>query len=71
MATLFAMKLVDYLAQENITAAEFGRRINRGRSAVLRWVKGERIPDREGMALIFKETAGAVRADDFFDSEAA
>jgi DNA-binding transcriptional regulator YdaS (Cro superfamily) len=65
------MRLSDYLAREALTAAEFGRRIGRGKSAVSRWAKGERIPDRESMGKIKRATGGRVTANDFYPAEAA
>ncbi|MEW5729989.1 MAG: helix-turn-helix transcriptional regulator [Pseudomonadota bacterium] len=65
------MKLKTYLAQTGTSAAEFGRRIGvTNRQTMSRYVAGSRIPKPELMALIFRETGGAVQPNDFFDLEA-
>ncbi len=65
------MKLSDWLAAENLTAAEFGRRIGRTRAAVSNWLAGSRMPRRAELELIRQETAGAVTANDFMAPPAA
>ena len=58
------MKLTDYLAKHNLTAAEFGRRINVSRSQMLRYLKGKRRITAERAIEIEHATDGAVtRAD--------
>ena len=62
------MTLADYLKSEDITAAEFARRIGATRSIVARWAKGERIPRREAMQQISVVTGGRVGPDDFYEA---
>lgn len=64
------MKLRDYLAERNLTAAAFGRQIGLSRSATLRLVKGTRRPSWPVMEKIEKETGGAVLPNDFADPPA-
>lgn len=65
------MKLDQYLEREGITAAEFARRIERGRSAVTRWANGKRIPDPESMRRIAEATNHKVEPNDFYQEAAA
>lgn len=60
------MKLKDWLAENEVSVAEFATRIGRTAESVRRYAAGERIPDKETMPLIASETAGAVTANDFF-----
>ncbi len=61
------MKLRNWLDQEKIDNAAFGRRIGRTAEAVRRYVAGDRIPDKETMTSIVTATSGAVTPNDFFD----
>jgi DNA-binding transcriptional regulator YdaS (Cro superfamily) len=54
------MVLADYLRDECLTAAEFGRRIGRSRSCVTKWLDGTNKPDLAAVRVIEKETDGAV-----------
>lgn len=70
-----AMNLSDYMAENNLTAAELGRRLQVSRSLMLRYAKGERaIPPKRAIE-IERVTNGAVtRAElrpDIFDLSAA
>lgn len=68
------MTLEDYLKSENLSAAEFGRRIGvNSRMTVIRYLTGERIPRPKVMSRIHEVTGGAVTPNDFFsqDGEAA
>ena len=65
------MKLDTYLRQHDLSAAEFGRRVRVSRSAVIRWISGARLPDRDSMHRIVAATAGAVQPNDFFAPPAA
>ncbi len=58
--------LKDWMTDHDISDAEFGRRIERSAEAVRRYAAGLRIPDRETMPRIVRETAGSVTANDFF-----
>lgn len=60
------MTLADWLDQANTTIPKFAERIGRTPEAVRRYVNGDRIPDRDTMPLIARETEGAVTANDFF-----
>lgn len=60
------MTLGQYLEEQKISPAEFGRRIGRSRAAISRYVADERIPDRETMGKIVEATGGAVTANDFY-----
>lgn len=59
--------LRQWLTDQEVSNAEFGRRIGRTAEAVRRYAEGERIPDRETMPKIVRETAGKVDANAFFD----
>ena len=61
------MKLGKWLEAKGLKPADFAPRIERTAEAVRRYAAGERIPDRETMPLIVRETAGEVTPNDFFD----
>lgn len=61
-----AMKLADYLAQEDLTADAFAESIGTSRESVRRYISGERIPDRKIMLKIALATGCKVTANDFF-----
>lgn len=63
------MKLLAWLKREDVSFAEMGRRIGNSGEAVRRYAMDLRIPDRETMPKIVRETDGAVTANDFFDIE--
>lgn len=70
------MQLSSYLKKSGVTAAEFAKRIEVDKTTVYRYIRGERIPNRDALSKIMKETDGAVTANDFFclgaaDSECA
>lgn len=68
MDTFCAMRLSDWLRDNDITPAEFGRRIGaRSRMTVPRYLDGSRKPDGETMAAIYAATGGAVTPNDFYD----
>lgn len=60
------MTLKDWLAAKGVSVPEFASRISRTPEAVRRYAAGERIPDRDTMPLIARETEGEVTANDFF-----
>lgn len=64
------MKLIDWLHQNDMTSAEFGRMVNMSRSGANRIVKGERIPRPKTLVAILHVTSGQVTPSDFFTSEA-
>ena len=62
------MKLSDYLRNNGMTAAEFGRVAGLGsRQLVHKYVTGGRFPTPENLRRIREATGGAVTADDFVD----
>lgn len=63
------MNFRSWLEREGISFSEMGQRIERTGEAVRRYATGERIPDRETMPKIVRETRGEVTANDFFDIE--
>lgn len=65
------MKLRDWLDGECLSFREFGERIDRSAEAVRRYALDLRIPDRETMPRIVRETNGCVTANDFFDIDPA
>jgi transcriptional regulator with XRE-family HTH domain len=63
------MKLADWLKANDVSFAEFGRRIGRSTEAVRRYANEERIPDRDTMPAVARETRGLVTANDFYPLE--
>lgn len=59
------MKLSDYLAMTNKSAAKFAVEIGASTSAVNFWRSGERTPRIKQMQKIFDATSGAVTPNDF------
>lgn len=59
------MTLRDWLLENGLSPAQFAQRIGRRVQSVHRYLSGERIPDRETMAIIFAETGHQVTANDF------
>lgn len=60
------MTLSQWIEREGISLSEFGSRIGRTAEAVRRYCNGDRIPDRETMPVIVRETRGEVTPNDFF-----
>lgn len=60
------MQLDDWLTRERLTFGQFGGAISRTAEAVRRYAKGERIPDRDTMAAIVRETSAEVTPNDFY-----
>ena len=56
----------DYLAEAQITRAQFARTLGVSQETVRRYLLGERIPDKEKMAKIALATGCKVTANDFF-----
>lgn len=56
--------LADWLRANDISDAEFGRRIGCDRGSVGRYTRGERYPDPPTLLRIGQETHGEVTADD-------
>lgn len=64
------MQLKQFLIENNLSAAEFGRLIGvRSRMTICRYVSGERMPDRSVMPKIVEVTHGAVTPNDFHGVE--
>lgn len=59
------MKLSEWLETQNLSDAEFGRRIGKTHSTVLRLKRGEIRPSMDTVEVIRSETNGAVTGDDF------
>lgn len=59
------MTLSDFLAEEQLTHAEFGRIIQTTQAAVSRYTNGSRIPRPAVMARIQAVTGGRVTPNDF------
>ncbi len=57
-----------YMRANGLSQRAFARLIGVRSSAVCRWIAGERVPRPTQMAKIFKETGGAVTANDFMRS---
>lgn len=64
------MQLSAYLLQRDLSAAEFGRRVDISKQAMSRYVRGVRIPRRDVMARILVETGGRVKPGDFYRIDA-
>lgn len=62
------MKLAAYLECNDISPAEFAGRISVHETSVYRYLRGERIPNRDTLERIHLETNGQVTANDFFTS---
>lgn len=62
------MKLKQFLIENKLSAAEFGRQIGvLSRMTICRYISGERVPDRNTMPKIVGATRGAVTPNDFHD----
>lgn len=61
------MKLSAWLKLKDLTAQQFGERIDRAPSTITRLLRGESVPDKATMLRIVAETEGAVTPNDFFD----
>lgn len=60
------MNLKDWLSAEGVSYTEFAAKIGRTAEAVRRYANGNRIPDKDTMPLIARETGNSVTANDFF-----
>lgn len=70
------MNLRDYLKLKDLTVPQFVDKVrdcgfDASVGAMRKWVRGDRIPRRDGMIAIEKATAGKVRAADFYKQDAA
>lgn len=59
------MKLVDYLAAQNLTMQAFGAQIGRSTATVSRIARGMQRPDWDTLEAIKIATKGRVTANDF------
>jgi len=55
--------LARYLAANEVSQGEFGRRIGAARGVVSRWCGGKRTPERRFALAIERETRGAIPAE--------
>jgi transcriptional regulator with XRE-family HTH domain len=62
------MKLGKWLKTKGLTLDRFGEMIGRDHSSVLRYIRGEQMPNRDTLAKISKATGGEVTANDFVDA---
>jgi transcriptional regulator with XRE-family HTH domain len=60
------MKLREYLDDRNFTANDFGGIVGVSGHAVLKWMRGERVPRPDIMEKIVEATSGAVQPNDFY-----
>jgi transcriptional regulator with XRE-family HTH domain len=60
------MKLTDWIKQNDVTRGAFADKIGVTPMALSRYERGERIPEKETMAAIFRETGGDVTPNDFY-----
>jgi DNA-binding transcriptional regulator YdaS (Cro superfamily) len=59
------MKFLDYLRDRNISQTEFARRIGVPITTLHGWGSGRRLPPATALAIIERETEGAVTVHDF------
>lgn len=59
------MKLSEFLKENEISPEDFAVKIGVSRQAVFWYTTDKRVPKREIMRMIAKETGGAVMANDF------
>lgn len=64
------MKLREYLDDRKIPANDFGGIVGVSSHAVLKWIRGERVPRPEIMEKIVKATSGVVQPNDFYGGAA-
>ena len=65
------MKLSEYLHARGLTDGAFATRVGRDRTSVLRWRRGETIPDPDALRAIADATGNAVTPNDFLLSDDA
>jgi len=65
------MNLKQYLANEGLTCAAFGKRVAVSGEAVRLWAEGLRYPSRKNMEAIYRATNGTVTPNDFFAGQDA
>lgn len=67
MHMVCAMKLIDWLTQENISDEAFGRRVGRSQSQISRIKCGLSRPSLDLVEVIDRETGGLVAVDDWIN----
>lgn len=70
LGKMLGMKLREYISAQRLTTAEFAKQAGASERAVIKWMRGERIPRPEMMARISAATKGKVTANDFFGTAA-
>jgi predicted transcriptional regulator len=60
------MKLSDYISENKLTQAAFGKLIGVSQAAIDRYLRGERNPHKKYMKRIIKVTGGQVKPNDFY-----
>jgi transcriptional regulator with XRE-family HTH domain len=65
------MKLADFMKLEELTDADLAAKVNRDRSSVTRWRRGDNKPDFDALIAIHNISGGRVTAQDFVKTEAA
>ena len=68
-AIVLAMKLAEYLQQENMTQTAFAKKAGLPIPRVNEWIKGKGRPTLDGLAAVVKATGGAVGLADFVSME--
>lgn len=63
------MQLIDYLLSRGLHPRAFAEMIDVSEVTVHRYLEGKRIPRRDIMQRIVKETGGLVTANDFFGGD--
>lgn len=66
MVTIHAMTLAEFIAQEQMTPAEFARRSGLSKQTVHKYLNGLRVPRPEQMAAITAATDGKVTGSDCY-----
>lgn len=59
--------LAEFLKRENLSPAEFGRRIGRSHTTVYDWINGKKRPAGKSVDLLLRATNGTITPNDFYD----
>jgi len=65
------MKLSTWMTENNLSGAKMAETLGTSAETVRRYIKNERIPNRDVMTKITEATGGQVGPEDFYNSEAA
>lgn len=68
MGNLTAMRLSQYLAEEDLTLEAFGALVGVSTPTVSRWVRGQKFPRPEHLSKVEHVTHGRVKAADFLEA---